>query len=133
MEFACVDMTQLKLFSLGLACLLIACSDSGGSDPMGATAKKCEYKAAGTQFASCTSDSDCYSGFCDFSGNPGPYCFVPTHAARDDGHGYSCSSDADCNEVLDSDAIASGIKGECRNDDVYSGCMFNCVSAATGD
>jgi hypothetical protein len=115
-----------------LSLLLGACPSSEDSIPGDGTANKCEYKAPGTQFASCSSDSDCYSGFCDFTGNPGPYCFVPTHAARDAGHGYSCSSDADCNEVLDPETRASGIVGECRNDSIYEGCLFSCTTGGGG-
>jgi hypothetical protein len=110
------------------------CSSEEGSSMPGETpspngtaavTSQCKYKDRGTQFAPCKTDSDCFSGFCDKSGNPGPYCYVPTRIARDNGHGYGCSTNAECEEVAP-DVVSRGGQAECRNDSVYSGCLFIC-------
>ena len=68
----------------------------------------CSDKEPGTNYAPCDADSDCYGGFCDETGNPGPYCYPPTPTALDSGRGYTCNTDQECNDVLDADVLASG-------------------------
>jgi len=84
---------------------------------------QCEYKEPGTTMAPCDVDADCYSGFCDETGNPGPYCFVPTSAVLGDGRAYACSSNQECADVVP-EFVASGGTAICHggDPDIYDGC-----------
>ncbi len=113
--------------------VLAACgsvqSDAGGGGGGGGGA--CRDQAPRTTYASCTDDSDCYSGWCHTSGTSA-FCDAPTRAARNALHGYDCSSNADCNAVLDPDVLASGVSGICHDDATYDGCAFYCAPGGSG-
>jgi len=119
-------MTLEKLRRVWLVSLLLGCAtddDEGGDGSASGGDGMCVYKDPGTDWAPCESDGDCFSGFCELDGNPGPYCHIPTHVG---GQGYSCTSDDICESVLSEEASARGIIGVCRNDDIYNGCSFQC-------
>jgi hypothetical protein len=73
----------------------------------------CRYKDPGTHFAPCSTDSDCFSSFCDQTGKPGPYCYVAGGRHVDNLRGFTCNTDGDCNKVLSADDIKRGIYGTC--------------------
>lgn len=87
----------------------------------------CEAKEAGTTMAPCTVDSDCFSDFCDETGNPGPYCFVPQTQDLAAGRGIACTTDQDCIDVApDLAARGATIKCHVGDPDIYDGCEFGC-------
>lgn len=102
------------------------CSNSAtGPTSSGAT---CTPEEPHTTYASCTKDSDCYSGYCKAPGTPGPNCQPPTDTVRDQGRGYDCTSDADCAAVAP-DFVMRGGKATCytaSNTSKHSVCSFNC-------
>ena len=122
---------RISRWTIFTSLMVGGCGDDGSyttTDGDTGAPVQCRYKDPGTQFAPCEDDGDCFSGFCDRTGNPGPYCHLPTRIAREAGHGYDCSSDELCRSVVGSAAIASGITGECRHDSTYAGCLFNCTT-----
>ena len=138
----------------GLSCASDLCVALGGADDdgkspsddgakvnttkspsLGATCKQGERA---TDFASCTSDDECFSGNCCKRGMAGcgkqgdypGYCVHPNTTAYKSGHGYSCDTDADCAAVAP-DFIARGGRAHCYKDnvnDVPNGCGFDCSS-----
>jgi hypothetical protein len=112
------------LLPIVVAGLVPGCS--GGTSDTDPGGGECVYKEAGTNFAPCQTDSDCLSAFCDTSESP-PYCYIPTHSARAELHGYDCTSNADC-EAVGSDLVARGGVAECVNDMIYAGCSFYCTN-----
>ena len=112
---------------------IFGCAGDGdpGDGASSRVAGLCAAKAPGTSYASCSSDDDCYSGFCDETGSP-PFCHVRSAYDPDDQYrGYACQSDADCNTVLPPDVRASGVVGICHRDSTYDGCEFHCDPGAS--
>ena len=95
-------------------------------------AATCQYKEPATDFAPCATDSDCYSGLCDETGNPGPYCHIPMPGDIAALRGYTCATNDDCTKVLPADAVAKGLVGRCPGGDVYVGCSFTCSAQGSG-
>lgn len=84
----------------------------------------CKEKEPGTEFAPCTTDSDCFSGFCDESGKPGPYCWASARAVNA-GRGIACSSAPDC--PLPASAAARGIRAGCGGSNIATNfCSYYC-------
>ena len=132
----------------GLSCASDLCVALGGSDDAAKTpsddaaksqsAATCKQGERATDFASCTSDDECFSGYCCKRGvygcgkqgdYPG-YCIHPSTTAYKAGHGYSCETTADC-EAVAPDFIARGGTARCYKDnlnDVPNGCGFDCSS-----
>lgn len=93
--------------------------------PAGPPTETCESGEAGANLASCKSDSDCYSAFCDSSARGMPRCDTPTREARVNGHGYDCETDQDCEEVAPAFVGRGGVAA-CQNSSTQSGCAFTC-------
>jgi hypothetical protein len=130
-----VRMSFVTLFSV----VASGCSGDGntGTSNGTTTGEQCAHTAVsghtymyepGTSMASCATDSDCFSGFCDETGNPGPYCHVPQTADLESGRGYKCHSDADC-EAVAPQLAARGATIKCHggDPDIYDGCEFGCA------
>lgn len=113
-----------------LGLVIGACGSSSDDAGEGAADGPCQAKEAGTTWASCTKDSDCFGSFCDQTGKPAPYCHVPGSSQVGQGHGITCSKDADCAAVLPSSASSRGIVGKCqgRSNLDPAVCQFNCGS-----
>ncbi len=113
---------------LALLPCLVSCSSEEGDE--GEKVERCEYKERGTEFAPCKKDSDCYSGFCDETGNPGPYCWASSSALAQ-GRGIACSSDDDC-PLLDY-AAELGIRGVCGGSNIAQNyCGYVCKPQTAG-
>jgi hypothetical protein len=100
--------------------------DGTTTSPTPTTSGKCAYKDPGTNYAPCKKDSDCFGGFCDSTGKPGPYCYPPTANALGADRGYTCKTDKDCNAVLPSDVAATGISGKCQGTSVNGTATLSC-------
>lgn len=116
----------------GTAAPETSCSKEGdypvtdcSEQPAGPPSDMCEAGEAGANLASCKSDSDCYSAFCDTSARSGPRCETPTREARVDGHGYDCQGNEDCEEVAPA-FVGRGGSATCQNSSTQSGCAFTC-------
>jgi hypothetical protein len=94
-------------------------------------------EAKATDFASCTTDDNCYSGYCcklgesgcGRQGNDPGYCTHPNTSAIKSGRGYTCHTDDDCAKVA-GDFLANGGYAHCIYDAVNAisnGCSFNCT------
>ena len=109
--------------SLGVALLGCGSSESDSEGGASSEPKQCEPHEPGTEFAPCETDADCYSGFCDETGNPGPYCWASSSAVAA-GRGMACSSNEDC--VVPNDA-APGVKGFCGGSNIADHfCSYVC-------
>jgi hypothetical protein len=132
--------TKLMTFPMVLA-LMTGCSSGGanGAEANGAEANggMCQYTVTPhIDFSSCTSDNECFSGYCCISGKLGcgrqgtfpGYCTHPTTSAFNAGHGYSCKTDQDCIDIQP-DLVATGVTPKCHYDSingVSNGCSFDC-------
>lgn len=97
-------------------------------EPAGPPSEGCSAAESGANLASCDSDSDCYSAFCDTSARPLPICDTPTREARVNGHGYDCETDQDCEQAAPTFVERGGL-ARCRSDNTHFGCAFSCEDA----
>jgi hypothetical protein len=103
------------------------CTTSGLSGSGSTSGGTCTHEEPHTTLAACSGDSDCYSGFCNEDGKS-PYCWPPTDTARDQGRGYDCTADAEC-EAVAPDFVKRGGKAVCyrsSNTAKHRVCNFTC-------
>lgn len=115
---------------LALGLCVAACGSDGedGAGGSGGSSNQCEDHEPGTEFAPCESDADCYSGFCDETGNPGPYCWASSTALAE-GRGIACSSNEEC--TVPAHAAERGVKGFCGGSNIAQNyCSFVCKPGA---
>jgi hypothetical protein len=128
----------LALIVLAHTAACTAGSPGGDDDNASNASAQCQMGERATDYASCTSDDQCYSGYCCIAGvlgcgrqgNYPGYCTHPNTSAFEAGHGYSCDSDADCAKVVPDDFIQRGGGAHCYKDNVNNvsnGCGFNCT------
>jgi len=123
-------MARLFIVAVLALSTLSVMSCSSGDDGDGDGEKQCMAKERGIEFAPCKKDSDCYSEFCDETGNPEPYCWASSSALAS-GRGIACSENADC--PVPADAAARGIKGWCGGSNIAQNyCSYTCKPDAVG-